>query len=225
MNETQKIQFLVWFLNNLLKNFKLRITSLGLVCKTNNSGVEKELLLSTDWKVAFEFLKIDYNAILYDDDITEETMFVMLTESEYFNPDLVVFKASEIKNYSVFVRHMIISFRNHIQTLKVAHYEDLYFAHTSYTYLYDLILENYFEISKNNFQVYQDVLTDVIKPKFNFNLVKELLQLTEKKTQLTDAFIGGVYEGFLLDVGIFHDQYLFNNTKEQIESDFLEWYK
>lgn len=226
MNETFKKQFLIWFLNQLLAGFKLELTSLGLVCRTNNEkGVETTKLLTTDWKVAFDFLKLDTTQLLDNPNLTEAEMYEILTESAYFNPDFIQFKMIDLRGFLINTKKAIIDFRKKCNSLKIRGYQELYYSTSNYSEIYDLILEEYFDLSAVDYAEYNQVIENIIKPKFNFATAKEIIGKLDPKYAENAAYIGGMYNSFIDSLGYFKDKFIFEHTKDEISDHFIKFYK
>lgn len=202
--------FLLLCIKEMVRNFGLELMPLGIK--------NKNRVILSDHSVLFKFLRLDYQQALRLK--TNSELYNFIISSPYFNP--VLFKitrlrAKYVQSLPPEVKPIMVGFMRYL-TNKDNNIPCKY-KYTRYTDVYDKVVDNF--ILMNKLQVMpESELRAQLSHKLNGNLVMTWLEVKPGK------HLGEILTYFKeqIEKKLPYDVYLYNNTKENIKSDFIKMF-
>jgi hypothetical protein len=207
---TNHMYFLLLCVTEMIRNFGLELTPLGIKNKSR--------VILTNHSAVFKFLRLDYQQALRLKTNTELYNFII--SSPYFNP--VLFKITKLRAKYVIalpveVKPIMVGFIRYLANKD--NNIPIKYKYSRYLDLYDKVVDNF--ILRNKLQVISETtLRSQLAEKLNGALVMSWLDVKPGK-HLGDML---AYFKTEIEKKLPYDVYLYNNTKENIKSDFIRMY-
>lgn len=206
---TDHMYFMYLCINEMIRNFGLKLTNLGIEHKDN--------VILTDKSIMFKFLRLDYT--IATEIKTDLAAYAFITSSPYFNP--IIFKVGYRLKMDYFkalqpdVKSKMIRFIKYIRETGI----QPKYRYTSYSEVYDKVVYNF--VVRNKLQdciVSKRELNTKLSEKLNGHLVMQWFPDVKQ-----GALLGDMLKQFKLEIEkrIPYDVYLFNSSKETIKNDFI----